>query len=45
MRINEDRDKSRCSKTTLSIYKGISKRLGHIFRRFRKIRYNPTEDQ
>ena len=45
MRINEDRGKSRNSKATLSIYKGISKGLGRIFKRFREIRQNSTEDQ
>jgi len=45
MRINEDRDKSKSSKATLSIYKWISKGLGHIFKNFREIRLNPTEDQ
>ena len=45
MRINKDRGKSKSPKATLSIYKRISKRLGRIFKRFREIRQNPTEDQ
>jgi len=44
-RINEDRGKSRNPKAILLIYKRISKGLGCIFRRFREIRNNLTEDQ
>ena len=40
-----DRDNSRSPNATLLIYKGISKGLGCIFRRFREIRHNLTEGQ
>jgi len=40
-----DKDQFRSPNASISIYKEISKGLGCKFRRFKEIRYNPTEDQ
>jgi len=43
-KINEEKGKSRSSKVILSVYNGISKGLERIFRRFKDIRHNSTEN-